>query len=184
MEPQIDQVLHFWLEECTPAQHYKADPAFDRLIEERFGALHEEASKGALEHWAETAQGALALILLLDQFSRNIHRGTAGAFAQDEKGLATARLCVARGHDMAFEAVARSFFYMPFMHAEDLAVQEECVTLFSERLPESSNVRYAVIHRDIIAKFGRFPHRNRVLGRESTPEEIAYLEDGGFNPKA
>jgi len=129
---------------------FRKDDAFDAAIRQLFGALHTEAAAGGLDGWAEAPEPALALILVLDQFSRNLHRNSADAFAQDEKALAIARHALARGFDTAVEAALRSFFYMPFLHAEDLAAQEECVRIF-EAHGDENGLEYAIIHRDFIA---------------------------------
>ncbi|MEM9496104.1 MAG: DUF924 family protein [Pseudomonadota bacterium] len=176
------EILSFWFEESKPAQWFRRDPVFDETIRSRFGTLYEKACAGALDHWLEAPEPALALIILLDQFSRNIHRDGAEAFDHDDKALAYADRAIEAGHDKEAPPAHRAFFYMPFMHAEDLTQQERCVALFTERLPGSDNIRHAEEHRDIIRRFGRFPHRNATLERSSTSEEIAFLEGGGFNP--
>ena len=178
----IDDVLHFWFVETKPFQWYRRDAAFDGLCRRRFGALHHHAATGRLNAWRAQPKGALALIILLDQFSRNLFRDTPRAFALDAMALDVAEDAVRRRFDFRFEPKARAFFYMPFMHSEDLNVQERSVALFKAHLPGTMNVPYAVEHHAIIKCFGRFPHRNKVLGRPSTPEEIAFLKGGGFNP--
>lgn len=182
MDEAIERILDFWFVEVGPGKHYKTDPVLDAGISAQFGALHGRAAAGELGHWLETARGALALLILLDQFSRNIYRGLPGAFDSDALALDYAQQAIGLGHDLAFEDVERSFFYMPFMHAEDLQAQNKGVAYFKERLPGSTNIPYAEEHRDIIEKFDRFPHRNKVLQRESTAAEIAFLENGGFDP--
>lgn len=172
-------VLKFWFDELAPKMRFTADPKVDEEIEHRFGALHRAAGRGMHDDWLETPGGALALIVVLDQFSRNLGRGTAAAFAHDGKALALARQAVASGHDLTYTENHRAFFYMPYMHAEDLQAQDDCVHLFTTRLPGSNYIQYAEKHRDIIRRFGRYPHRNRLLGREMTPEEQKYLEEGG-----
>jgi uncharacterized protein (DUF924 family) len=175
-DPRIDDVLTFWFEETSPEQWFTSDPAFDEEIHKRFGTLHAEACAGGLERWMETPEGALALIILLDQFSRNMFRGKGEAFAQDAMARGLADKAIEAGHDMATPAERRAFFYMPFMHAEDLDAQEKCIALVRERLGEdSTNLPHAKWHRDVIAEFGRFPFRNIALGRPSTREEIAFL---------
>jgi uncharacterized protein (DUF924 family) len=177
------QAVHaFWFEEATPEQWFVRDPAFDKAISERFGAAHQAACETRLDDWQATVRGALALILLLDQFSRNIYRDDARAFAQDALALEATKQALARGFDQHRPDREKAFFYMPFMHSENLTVQEQSVALFKANQPASDNLRYAIGHHEIIAQFGRFPHRNQVLGRASTPEEIAYLDAGGFNP--
>ncbi len=130
---------------------------------------------GELDPWAKSPDGALALILLCDQFSRNMHRRTAKAFSGDAKARETARLAVARGYPLAYPVEMRTFFYMPFQHSESLADQDFCCSLFAST-GNDDYVKYAVEHRDIVARFGRFPHRNDVLGRPCTPEELDYLK--------
>ena len=178
----IDDVLHFWFVETKPFQWYRRDAAFDGLCRRRFGELHQRAARGRLNAWRARAGGALALIILLDQFSRNLFRDTPDAFACDAMALDIAEGAIRRRFDFRFGAKERAFFYMPFMHSEDLSVQERSVALFKARLPGSMNVPYAVEHHAIVKRFSRFPHRNKVLGRVSTPEEIAFLKGGGFNP--
>jgi uncharacterized protein (DUF924 family) len=183
-------VLDFWF---LPAGHpdhlrvrtewFRKDPAFDETIRARFGALVDSAVSGGLAGWGQTPQGALAEILVLDQFTRNIWRDTARAFAGDAQALELARDLVARGHDRAMAAVERQFAYLPFMHAEDLPDQERSVELYQTLAgahPEHlGTLDFAVRHRDIIARFGRFPHRNAQLGRPGTPEEVAFLAQPG-----
>lgn len=179
-----DSVIAFW-RDAGPPRWFAADPVFDQAITDRFGHAHLLAARGALAAWEEQAQGALALLLLTDQFARNIHRGSAHAFATDEMARHIADRALARGFDRAVDLGLRAFFYLPFEHHEDAAAQARCVGLFEALAaeggdPEGMGLRYARIHADIIARFGRFPHRNRVMGRLSTPEEIAFLADGGF----
>ncbi len=177
-----DAVLHFWFEETKPYQWFRRDDAFDDAIKRRFGALHDAAKAGRLDVWRAHPVYSLSLILILDQFSRNLYRDTPEAFAQDDQALGCAREALARRFDHLVNEQRRAFFYMPFMHAEDLSVQEESVALFKAQLPTTMNLPFAIEHRDIVRRFGRFPHRNKVLGRESTLEEIAFLRAGGFNP--
>jgi uncharacterized protein (DUF924 family) len=177
-----DDVLSFWFKETKPYQWYRRDPVFDRRCAARFGALHSAAADGALNVWRAKPQSALARIIILDQFSRNMFRDTPNAFAFDQLALAAARNALARRFDLLFPKNMQSFFLMPFMHAEDMAVQEESVRLFKVRQRGGENLPYAIEHRDIVRRFGRFPHRNKILGRKSTPEEIQFLKSGGFNP--
>jgi uncharacterized protein (DUF924 family) len=172
-----DDVLRFW-REAGEAAWFRKDEDFDAAFRARFLEAHEAAAAGALDGWAETPEGALALILLLDQFPRNCFRGQARMFATDAKAVAVAEAAIAAGHDMAIGQDLRVFFYLPFEHAEDLALQERCVALCTPL--REDYLRFAVLHRDIIARFGRFPHRNAVLGRESSAEELAFLAEGGF----
>jgi uncharacterized protein (DUF924 family) len=174
-DPLID-VLAFWWQ-AGPARWFDSDAAFDATIRERFLALHERTAAGALDSATATPHGALAVIILLDQFPRNMFRSTARAFATDAKALAIAEASVGAGLDAAYPVPARMFFYMPFMHAEDLDAQDRCVGLFSAAGDEGG-LKYAVGHRDTIRRFGRFPHRNTALGRISTPDEAAYSRKG------
>jgi uncharacterized protein (DUF924 family) len=180
-------VLRFWFEEIAPAQWWRADPEFDALVRARFGPLHASAVAAELHPWRRTPEGRLAEVIVLDQFTRNIHRGRARAFAGD--GLAQQLVQESRslGHDLQLPTVGRVFFYMPLMHAEDRALQADCVACFTalraSAPPElretlAGNLHFANEHRDIVERFGRFPHRNAALGRTSTPEEAAFLEHG------
>ncbi|MHA7872951.1 MAG: DUF924 family protein [Hyphococcus sp.] len=177
-----EDILSFWFEETKPYQWYRRDARFDALCQARFGALHAAAREGRIDVWRAHPRQALALIILLDQISRNLYRDDPRAFAQDAMALAAAREAIGRRFDQRYAPRERAFFYMPFMHAEDVSVQEECVALFKARLPGTGNVSYAIEHRDIVKRFGRFPHRNRILGRAPTPAEIQFLRSGGFNP--
>lgn len=173
-----EDVLSFW-REAGPKRWFAQDPAFDAEIRERFLATHEAAASGQLSAWEDTAEGALALVIALDQFPRNVFRRTARAFSTDMLALAAARRAVARGFDRSVSMPDRNLFYLPFQHSENLADQERCLAL-SEATGDAEAVKWAKIHLDVIGRFGRFPHRNAVLGRVSTPEEIAFLEGGGF----
>ncbi|MFD2236719.1 DUF924 family protein [Aureimonas populi] len=175
--PDPQTVVDFW-REAGPERWFSSEKAFDETIRQRFGDLHERALMGELDHWAEEPNGALALVIVLDQFSRNIHRGSAQMYAGDEKALQIARAALARGDHHRVGEDLNQFFAMPHMHSERLADQEECVG-WMEEIGEA-NLVHAVDHRDIVARFGRFPHRNRILGRETTPEEQAFLDEGGF----
>lgn len=166
-------VLAVW-RAAGEARWFEADPAFDAVIAARFRPTLEAAARGALAAWEETAEDALALVIVLDQFPRHLFRGTAQVYATDAAALAAAERAVARGHDAAVETSLRRFFYLPFMHAEDAAAQDRGVAL-NEALGDAEAIRYARHHRDLVARFGRFPHRNAVLGRASTIEEEAYL---------
>lgn len=177
-ETTPQDVVAFW-QEAGPERWFAADPAFDQNVRARFLAVHEAAARGDLDAWQENPDGALALVILLDQFPRNMFRGTPRAFATDETALAIADRAIAAGRDEDVAEALRSFFYMPFMHSERLGDQERCVALM-QSFGGADNIKYAEVHRDIIQRFGRFPHRNEILGRNSQPEEIAYLEGGGF----
>lgn len=176
-EPQ--EILDFWFSPEVVAKHWDKDPAFDALIRQRFGAAHAEACAGRLEHWRGDAEGCLALVILLDQFSRNMFRGRPEAFACDPQARAVALDAIDRGLDLALPPERRAFFYLPLEHSEDLADQERCVALMQERAENPDYVAYAEAHRRIIARFGRFPHRNDILERASTPEELAFLQEPG-----
>ena len=171
-------VLDFWFA-AGEEKWFTKDDAFDQEITERFQGAHEAAKEGAYDAWTESTEGCLALIILLDQFPRNIYRNSAKAFAADPKALALAKDVVARGVDAEVPADARTWLYLPFEHSEDMADQQRCMDLFG-RLGDEEKLKWAKLHADIIEKFGRFPHRNSVLGRESTAEEIEFLENGGF----
>ncbi|POF32657.1 DUF924 family protein [Roseibium marinum] len=172
-------VLDFWWQ-AGPEKWFASDDKFDRSCRERFLPAIEDALSGCLDSWMETADGSLALLLLLDQMTRNVFRGTAGAFKGDIKALTVAEHALARGFDRAFPKAARGFFYLPFEHSEDMAHQERSVDLFRS-LGDKELYHYALIHMDVIRRFGRFPHRNKLLGRDTTPQEQVYLEDGGFS---
>jgi uncharacterized protein (DUF924 family) len=171
-------VVSFW-RDAGEDKWFKKNDDFDRALVERFAATHAEAAAGRLDHWAETAEGALALILVLDQFSRNMFRGDPKTFAQDRKALALARKALDAGFDRAVEPALRSFFYMPFMHAETIVDQQRCVSLIHAH-GSADSLKFAILHREIIRRFGRFPHRNAVLGRHTTPAEESFLDAGGF----
>lgn len=171
-------VLHFWFETLTPAQHFAKDAALDAAIAQRFGALLTPAAHGELSAWRDGAPGRLAEIVVLDQFSRNIHRDTPRAFAQDGMALVLAQELVASGLDRALPPAQRAFAYMPYMHSESAVMHTQSVQLFSQPGLEE-NLRFALEHQAIIARFGRYPHRNAVLGRRSTDEEIAFLREPG-----
>ena len=172
-------VVAFW-RDAGRGRWFRKNAAFDLEIARRFAAATEAAQAGALEEWRSEPQSALALILLLDQFPRNIWRGSPRAFAGDARAAARAEDAIARRFDRLAPAALRAFFYMPFMHSERLADQERCVALFTASAPGGGNLRFAREHRDIIRRFGRFPHRNAVLGRRSTAAEIDFLRQGGF----
>ena len=172
------ELLAFW-REAGPERWFKSEPAFDGRVRERFLGVHEAAAAGRLRDWERTAESALALVIALDQFPRNMFRGTARAFSTDALARAAARRAVKNGFDRTIPMPERNFLYLPFEHSEDLADQEFGRALF-EAAGDPEAVRWSKLHRDVIRRFGRFPHRNEILGRASTPEEIAYLEGGGF----
>ncbi len=172
------EILAFWTA-AGPSAWFKKDPAFDDALRTRFEAAHHAASRGEFASWGDSAEGALALVLLLDQIPRNIYRNSAHAFATDPLAQALADRAVNAGHDRAIAMPLRIFFYLPFEHAENIALQARCVALM-EKTGDADFLKYALLHRDIIARFGRFPHRNIALGRTSTAEELAFLASGGF----
>ena len=182
ISPQPAQVIAFW-QEAGPGRWFNPDATFDAVIHERFSALHREAAAGHLSSWEEDAPGALALILVTDQFPRNLYRHSALAFATDEMARHVADRALAHRFDQQTQPQLRGFFYLPFEHHEDEASQVRAVTLFeklAEETGEADGLNWARLHWGLIAQFGRFPHRNTVLGRLSTPQEIAYLAQGGF----
>ena len=171
------EIVRFWRDAGARAWFTK-DETFDGRCR-AFEKAHHAAARGECAAWEQDAEGALALVLLLDQIPRNIYRGSPHAYATDPLAQAAAQRAVARRFDAATESLLRIFFYLPYEHAEDLALQEKGVKL-TESLGDAEYLRYAILHRDIIARFGRFPHRNAILGRASTPEELAFLAEGGF----
>jgi len=173
-----NDILGFW-KHAGPKQWYAAKPAFDAAIRLKFEGVHHAAARGDYDKWAAAPDGALALIILLDQFPRNLFRRSAHAFATDPKARAIARAATEKGWHLQVESDLRPFMILPFEHSEDLADQDLCLAL-AEELDDPETLKWAVIHRDIIARFGRFPHRNPMLGRTTTAEEQAFLDDGGF----
>ena len=174
---QTRAILDFWLEEIGPENWWTRSDETDATIQARFGALWEGWRQRTPESFLGSAEEALAGILLFDQFSRNLHRGSAEAFATDPLALAIARGAIDGGLDDAVEPAARAFFYMPFQHSEDLADQDRALALFTA-LGDANSLDFAHKHRDIIARFGRFPHRNRVLGRADRPGEEEAAKQG------
>ena len=173
----VDDVLSFW-REAGPKRWFAKNAAFDSEFRERLLDLHFAAARRELDAWAGSAEGALALLILLDQFPRNAFRGSAQMYATDALARHFARIAVDAGLDRLIEPELRQFCYLPFEHSEDLADQERSVALSRALGPR--HAKHALRHRDIIARFGRFPHRNALLGRDSTPEELAFLAAGGF----
>lgn len=171
-----EDVINFWFHEIEPAQHWKKDLEFDQLIKQRFGELHRKASLCELFEWRESAQGRLAEIIVLDQFSRNMYRDTPLSFAFDAQALVLAQEAVALETDEALSAEERTFLYMPYMHSESLKVHEVAVELFTKNGIQN-NLDFEIKHKVIIERFGRYPHRNVILGRESTKDEIAFLKE-------
>jgi uncharacterized protein (DUF924 family) len=188
-DPRIDAILEFWFgppggpqDGMARPEWFRKDDAFDAVIRARFGPLLDEAAAGALDAWADDDDGALALLLVCDQFPRNLFRGEARAFALDSRAREVARRLVAEARDRTLSGVRRAFVYLPFEHAESLADQDEAVRLFGllRDDPQAGGyLEWAIKHREVIARFGRFPHRNDALGRVSTAEEIAFLAQPG-----
>jgi len=176
--PRPEDVTAFW-RAAGPERWFRKDAAFDREITARFLPAHEAAAAGRLSEWEATPEGALALLLLLDQFPRNMFRASARAFAADPFARAVADRAIAQGFDTSAADAERMFFYLPFEHSENLADQERSLALWRQA-GDGEAGKYAELHADIIRRFGRFPHRNAVLGRTSTPEEQAFLDAGGF----
>jgi uncharacterized protein (DUF924 family) len=172
--PSPEDVLAFWF--ADPGRWWRKDAAFDAEVRGRFLGLHVAIAAGECRDWPETPRGALAYVIVLDQFSRNMFRDSARMYETDETALAAARRALDRGFDQQLSADERMFLYMPFMHSENIADQDRCVALFS---PLEQWLRYAEQHRNIIREFGRFPHRNALLGRPSTPEELEFLTRPG-----
>ena len=179
MDPQAQELLDFWLRELTPDDWYRSDEALDARIRDRWRPLWDTARAGGLREWTVSRQSCLALVIVLDQFPRNMFRGSARTYAADPLALTVAGRALARGDDRTVDPALRTFFYLPFMHSEALADQEQCVALY-RALGDAESLRYAEDHADIVRRFGRFPHRNDVLGRATTPEEQAFLDAGGF----
>jgi uncharacterized protein (DUF924 family) len=177
LPPCANDVVAFW-REAGPRRWFAKNAAFDADLIARFDNAHQAAARGELDHWLASAEGALALLVLLDQFPRNAWRNNPHMLATDSLALAVAKKAVDAGFDQQLEPALRPFFYLPFMHSEVLAEQERSVALNAAL--DANTQRFAVLHRDIVARFGRFPHRNRLLGRESTPEEQKFLAEGGF----
>ncbi len=176
----IRRILDFWLAEQNRPRWFKKDPAFDDEIRERFAALHEKAAQGALADWQNSPEGSLALVLTLDQFPRNMFRGSPRAFATDPAARAVADWAIDKDFDRKFaDEDQRIFFYLPFEHSEDLDDQHRAVELVRTRISSPDYHRYAALHFEVIAKFGRFPHRNAILGRPNTPDEEEYLKQPG-----
>ena len=173
-----DVVLHFWFVEHGTDDWFGGKPEFDAALKAAFAQTHPHVALGEAWQWREAPEGRLAEVIVLDQFSRQLHRGEADAFAQDKMALALAQEAIAAGADQAVEPVRRPFFYLPFMHAESLVIQDEGVRLYTA-LGDADQLDFMQKHRAVIARFGRFPFRNEALGRESTPEELAYMEEQG-----
>lgn len=196
MTEAVQEILSFWFGDLDeegiskPEQHslwFKSSEETDQHCIDEFGHYVESALRGELEDWAQSDQGLIALVLLLDQLTRNIYRGTPAAFSGDTRALKLAQTAIQNGRNLHLPPIHQQFLYLPLEHCEDRKVQEHCVALMNQLADHTEHemfqgfARYALAHRDVIAQFGRFPHRNAILGRESTPEELAYLEKhGGF----
>jgi len=183
---EYEEILSFWFDEAGSKKWYNGGDSFDALVRERFETAAVKAAAALDEtcphDWEQTPEQTLALIIMLDQFPRNMYRGTKGAFAFDALALAAARRAVGKGFDLKLPQLRRAFIYMPYMHAEDMAMQDECVRLIDMRLDNASSLFHARAHRKLIARFGRFPHRNEILGRASSAEEQDFLHQGGYTP--
>lgn len=175
-------VIGFW-QSAGPAKWFRKDPRFDEAIRLKFEPVHFRASRGEYDAWRATAEGCLALLILLDQFPRNLFRGSGHAFATDPLARRVARHAVQNDFDQEVDPLMRPFFYLPFEHSEDPDDQALSVTLTEahrDATGDEETLKWAIVHRDIIARFGRFPHRNAALGRETTAEEQTFLDEGGF----
>lgn len=177
-----EEVLQFWLDECSPQDWYKQDDALDQKIRDRFLDTWKEAKAGKFSMWLTYASGALAYIILTDQFPRNMFRADGTAFSTDRAAVAAAKSAIEKGWDMRINEPARQFFYLPLMHSENSCDQDRCVRLMCDRMPlhGQSNLLHARAHREVIREFGRFPYRNEALGRKSSPQEAAYIAAGGY----
>lgn len=171
----MEEVLHFWFSELTPDDWWKKSDELDRLIEKRFLRVHQAATRGELFHWRNNAEGRLAEIIVLDQFSRNIYRGRPDSFSFDSLALILSQEAVLSGADAFLSPEKKAFLYMPYMHSESAVIHEEAVRLFSQKGLEG-NLDFEHAHYNIIKKFGRYPHRNEILRRHSTQEEIEFLK--------
>lgn len=173
-----EDILNFWFVECAQKDWWQKSSAFDGKIERRFGEVHQAATRGELAHWRARGRGRLAEVIVLDQFSRNIFRDDPRAFAYDTIALVLAQEAISAGVQTSWSPTWRSFLYMPFMHSESLPVHEEAIKLFGEPGLED-NLKFEHAHKAIIERFGRYPHRNSILGRTSSAEEIAFLKEPG-----
>ena len=171
-------IINFWFSDINPKQWWRKDPTFDNLLSERFGTLHERGCQCELFRWRGAPLGRLAEIIVLDQFSRNIYRGTKRAFENDSLALALAQEAISSNAEEELSQAERGMLYMPFMHSESLAIHEIAVELFRKN-GIASNYQYELKHKAVIEQFGRYPHRNDILGRQSTPQELAFLQQPG-----
>ena len=176
MTISYNEIIKFWFEEITPEQMWSKDVKFDALIAQRFGDVHEKAIRGELGSWRANALGTLAEIIILDQFSRNIYRDTPAAFANDALALKLAEEAIEKNYDKEIDISFLSFLYMPFMHSESSEVHKRAVEIFNQKGLEGA-YQFELKHKVIIDRFGRYPHRNKILGRESTAEEIVFLRE-------
>jgi uncharacterized protein (DUF924 family) len=182
MTTDQEAVLRFWLDEVGPERWYKSDRAVDAEIRKRFEELWRRAAEGGCDGWMLAPRGALALIIVLDQFPRNMFRGTAAAYRTDRRARRAAKRAIDIGYDTGTPEPERQFFYLPLMHSESLPDQERCVRLIKMSMPATGhrNIEHAQKHRAVIRRFGRFPSRNRPLGRTDTAAELEYREAGGY----
>jgi len=171
-------ILKFWFEEVKPAQWWTKSDEFDQLIIDRYSVLYAQATRCELYQWRETAEGRLAEIIVLDQFSRNMFRGSGFAFAFDSLALALSQQALASGADQLIDEARRSFMYLPFMHSESKKIHVKALEIY-QKLGNKGNIDFEIRHKAIIDRFGRYPHRNKVMGRESTDEEIEFLKNPG-----
>lgn len=179
--PAPAEVLEFWFNELHPDQWWAKDDELDQQIGERFGLYLHQAAAGELAHWRDEPEGRLAEIIVLDQFSRNIHRGKPASFAHDTVALVLAQEAIRVGAHLLLSPVQRSFLYLPYMHSESRLIQQQAIELYRENGIDE-NYQFALKHQAIIERFGRYPHRNDILGRRSTPAELEFLKqpDSGF----
>lgn len=172
------EIIHFWFDEISPKNWWQKDSDFDAMLSKRFSNIHQQACAGELATWRRTALGALAEVIVLDQFSRNIFRDLPQSFAQDGMALVLAQEAIAKGQDQQLNQTQRSFLYMPFMHSESVMVHEQALELFKD-LGNQDNLNFELKHKAIIDRFGRYPHRNTILGRQSSKEELDFLKQPG-----
>ncbi|MBL4671103.1 MAG: DUF924 domain-containing protein [Arenicella sp.] len=173
-----NEIIEFWFIEIDKVQRFKKDERFDELIRSRFSEIHTQASKCELFSWRSTALGCLAEVIVLDQFSRNMYRGKAESFVHDSLALSLAQSAISKGLDLELTSEQKSFLYMPFMHSESLIIHGQAMTLFTN-LGIESNLNFEIKHKSIIERFGRYPHRNKILGRASSSEENSFLLQPG-----
>ncbi|WP_247119695.1 DUF924 family protein [Kordiimonas marina] len=176
---RAEDIVYFWFTEITPQDWWRKDASFDAMIRRRFLPLYEAAAQGELAPWRDTPRGRLAEIIVLDQFPRNMFRDTPRAFATDAMALVCAQEAVRAGADEALPPYWRAFLYMPYMHSESRTVHETSIELFAATPELSENLKFAHAHKDIVDRFGRYPHRNAIVGRSSTAEELAFLTQPG-----